>query len=332
MKVIVTGGLGFIGCNFIKYILQSHNEEYKILNIDSVTYAANQSLIPEFERFINYDFQKTDITSQKEVRKIFSSFSPDLIINFAAESHVDNSITKSAEFINTNIIGTHILLEESRRYLEKSDKADSFKFIQISTDEVYGSLSIADPSSCENSNYKPNSPYSASKASADHLTSSWFTTYGLPSIITHSSNNFGPYQHKEKLIPKIIDNYINNKKIPIYGDGKNIRDWIFVSDNVKALLSIMKLGEPGEIYNIGGDNELTNLELVSKICDSIKKIYPDKDLATLSDAIEFVEDRPGHDFRYSMNSDKLNKLSNSPYLSNFEDSIVETIKWYVEVE
>ena len=332
MRIIITGGLGFIGGSFIKFLNSLNTEtDIHIINIDKVTYAANQELIREFNQLKNYEFKRLDIINQNEIRNIIKSFEPNLIIHFAAESHVDNSIDSSRIFIDTNILGTYSLLESTREYLNQKGGGDkNFKFIQISTDEVFGSLQKDSISVDENSPYRPNSPYSASKSSADFLARAWFKTFGVPTITTYSSNNFGPYQNKEKLIPTIIRNYINNKKIPIYGDGKNIRDWIYVEDNVRAIYEIAIKGIPGQSYNIAGKNEISNLNLARLICTTIKGIYPHKDFKDIGESIELVEDRPGHDFRYSLNTEKIEKLINWKPSSDFQISLSETIRWYAE--
>mgnify|MGYP001189285962 FL=1 len=330
MRIIVTGGLGFIGCHFIELLLSNkNNKNLSILNIDKITYAANMSLIDEFDKFDNYELKRVDIADREKIDNIFNEFEPDSLVHFAAESHVDNSIKSSDEFIKTNIIGTYNLLEATRKYLHLNKKEESFRFLHVSTDEVYGSLSNGDESFIEESSYNPNSPYSASKASSNHLVRAWYQTYGLPCITTNSSNNFGPYQNEEKFIPTIIKKYMRNEKIPLYGNGENIRDWIFVQDNVEAIRKVLDKGEIGQVYNIGGDNELSNIDLINFICQTIRETYPDKDL-NLKDYYKFVEDRPGHDFRYSLSSDKLKKEIGWDNKNNFKESIIKTIKWYSE--
>ena len=330
MRIIITGGLGFIGCHYIHFLLSNkNNKNLSILNIDKITYAANKSLIDEFDRFDNYELKKVDIAERETIDQILETFQPDAIVHFAAESHVDNSIKSSDEFVRTNIFGTYVLLESTRKYLHTSNTESTFRFLHVSTDEVYGSLDVNDESSSEDSSYRPNSPYSASKASSNHLVRAWHKTYGLPCITTNSSNNYGPYQNKEKFIPTIISSYLSNKKIPLYGNGKNIRDWIFVKDNVEAINNILMKGEVGQVYNIGGDNELSNIDLIDFICETIREIYPEKELGK-DDYYEFVEDRPGHDYRYSLNSEKLKKEIKWNKKNNFKDSIIETIKWYSE--
>ncbi|MGG1073095.1 dTDP-glucose 4,6-dehydratase [Priestia megaterium] len=309
-KVLITGGAGFIGSNFISYLLKNSN--YSITNIDALTYAGNQESIKKFATYSNYRFVKADITNNVELDTAFDSHY-DVIINFAAETHVDRSIQNARSFINTNIIGTHNLLQ---KILEK--KAN--KMIQISTDEVYGSLQLGEKAFSEKTSLLPNNPYSASKASADLLVRSFYRTYKIPLIITRCSNNYGPYQHLEKLIPKTIYHALNNLKIPIYGNGTNIRDWLFVEDHCRAIHMVMERGEPGEIYNVGSNSEKTNLEVVQTILEM---------LGTTKKLITFIEDRKGHDYRYAINWLKLNhKLGWTPSV-NFEDGIQKTIEWYI---
>ncbi len=306
MKVLVTGGAGFIGSNFIKHILKKY-PNYKIINLDKLTYCGNLNNLKEVEDNVNYQFVKGDICDKQLVIELAKDC--DGIIHFAAESHVDNSIEKPDEFIKTNVLGTLSLLESARINKIK-------KFLHISTDEVYGS--IAEGSFDESSLLHPNSPYSASKAAAEHLVTSYFVTYGVPSIITRSSNNFGQNQYPEKLIPLFITNLLEEKKVPVYGNGLNVRDWIYVKDNCDALDFIFHNGKEGEIYNIAGDNEKTNLEITKTIINLVGKD---------DDAIEYVKDRLGHDFRYSIKSDKIKKLGWSPK-SNFEEALKETVLWY----
>ena len=274
--ILVTGGCGFIGANFIIKWLQKN--DLPVVNLDNLTYAANQKNLDSISNNKNYFFEKGSIEDFSLVSSLLKKYQPLAVINFAAESHVDRSIFDSNEFISTNIIGTHVLLKASLDFFNKLEqsKKDNFKYIQISTDEVYGSLLDSDPQSSEDNAYFPNSPYSASKASGDHLVRAWHETYGLPTITTNCTNNYGPFQHKEKLIPLLIHNCLENKKLPIYGDGSNIRDWLFVEDHCDALTVVLKKGINGETYNIGGKNEIKNIEVVKKVCDLMDELSPKK--------------------------------------------------------
>ena len=326
MNILVTGGCGFIGTNFIKLL---STKDFNILNVDKLTYASGPNNLKELTNNPKYTFANEDICNVDFIKKTLEDFGPNYIINFAAESHVDNSIKSSSEFIQTNIVGTYNLLEQARNYyFSLSDKKKSnFKFHQISTDEVYGDMD--DELFHENSKYLPSSPYSATKASADHLVRAWQRTYDLPTIITNCSNNFGPYQFPEKLIPVVIINALNEKKIPVYGDGKQIRDWIYVLDHCDALMQCIVNGLPGETYNIGSSNQLTNLELIEIICKKLDKIRPRKNLKSHMDLIEFVDDRPGHDRKYGINSGKARKeLDWNPKIK-FNTAIEYTVKWYL---
>ena len=310
MKLLITGGAGFIGSNFIHHILGKY-PTYKIINLDKLTYCGNLDNLREVEDNQNYKFIQGDICDRAKIAEIFESEKPDFVINFAAETHVDRSILDPHTFTETNVLGTHILLETAKKFgIEK--------FLHISTDETYGSV--------ENGKFKeddilmPNSPYSASKASADLLARSYYKTFSLPVIITRSSNNYGPYQFPEKVIPLFISNILEGKKVPLYGTGKNIRDWIFVLDNCEGIDAVLHNGKIGEIYNIGGGNEVTNLELTRIILDELGKD---------ESQIEYVEDRLGHDFRYALDIEKAKKIGWEPKHS-FEEAIRETIKWYLE--
>ncbi len=330
MAVLITGGLGFIGSNFIENFLKNYNE--KIINIDNVTYAGNVSLNKVFKKNKNYEFIKGSINNKRLIKKILLKNQPKIIINFAAETHVDRSISNPYIFVQTNISGTFKLLEESLIYWKKlnKNKKKEFKFIHISTDEVYGSLSFKDKKSKEKDQYLPNSPYSASKASSDHLVRSFYKTYNFPVITTHCSNNYGPGQNKEKLIPKIILNILKGNKIPIYGNGKNIRDWIFVKDHCLAILQIIKKGQIGEVYNIGADKEFSNLEITKIISRKMETKLYKKNINVFKDLITFVKDRPGHDLRYSLNSSKLKRKLKWKPLYSFNKGINLTIDWYIK--
>ncbi|MHA1285066.1 MAG: dTDP-glucose 4,6-dehydratase [Promethearchaeota archaeon] len=316
MKIcMITGGMGFIGSNFIRYILENH-PEYKIINIDKLTYAGNPENLREIpEKYPNkYKFYKTDICDFDSINKIIQKEKIEYIINFAAESHVDRSIENPSIFCDTNIFGTLNLLNAAL-------KNKILKFIQISTDEVYGSLGFEDDPFTESTPLSPSSPYSASKASADLLVNAYYKTYNLPVNITRCSNNYGPYQFPEKLIPLMINNALQDKELPIYGMGMNVRDWIYVEDHCKAILMVLKAGKIGEIYNIGGDSEISNLELVKRLLKILDK--PES-------LIKFVKDRPGHDLRYAMNHDKITReLGWNPTIK-LEDGLKKTVDWYLK--
>ncbi len=311
-NILVTGGAGFIGSNFINYILKNRND-VNIVNIDKLTYAGNLENLAGIENLTNYKFIKGDICNSELVDYIIRNYNIDYIINFAAESHVDRSILGSEVFFRTNVIGTNVLLEATKRHGIK-------KFIQVSTDEVYGSLGKTGKFT-EQTPLSPNSPYSSSKASADMMALSFHHTYGTPVVVTRCSNNYGPYQFPEKLIPLMIINTLNDKKLPVYGDGLNVRDWIYVLDHNKAIEKVFDEGKAGEVYNIGADHEMTNIEIVKLI---LKELNKDESL------IEYVNDRPGHDRRYAIDSSKIqSELGWKPEF-DFEEAIVQTIKWYLE--
>tara|TARA_B100001540_G_C15763104_1_gene622650 strand:- start:377 stop:1390 length:1014 start_codon:yes stop_codon:yes gene_type:complete len=312
-KILVTGGLGFIGSNLINLLLKRN---YKVLNIDKVTYASNFYNVKNFDKHKNYKFIKCDLNNQKKLGIILSKYKPDGIFNLAAETHVDRSIDGPKNFMYSNIIGTFNILEILRKHKIKA------KLIHISTDEVYGD--VIKGRSKENGVYRPSSPYAASKASSDHLVSSYVRTYKIPAIVTNCSNNFGPRQHPEKLIPKLIYNILNNKKLPIYGKGKNSREWIFVEDHCEALIKIFKKGKLGEFYNIGSNYNLNNLAVVKKLLSLAKK----KIILGRNVKIKFVKDRPGHDMRYAIDSRKIKKdLKWSPKI-NFNNGLKKTFDWY----
>jgi len=316
-KILITGGLGFIGLNLVQDLLR--NKKIKLINIDKLSPYSNKITIKKK----NYKFIKLDITNKNKLYNCINNIKPDLVFHLAAESHVDRSIILSKEFIYSNIIGTFNLLEILNRLKTKKKLNAKFRFIHVSTDEVYGS--ILKGKFTEKSNYKPNSPYSASKASSDLLVRSWFKTYNFPAIITNCSNNFGPYQNEEKFIPKVITNILSKKKIPIYGNGKNTRDWIYVDDHISALKTIAIKGKIGETYNIGGQNILTNNKIVEMIFKIMKKKHINFDPINL---IEHVMDRKGHDFRYAISNKKINNKLNWYPKYIFKDSLEKTIDWY----
>lgn len=328
MKILVTGGAGFIGSNFI--IQQIKSTDNVILNFDKLTYAGNKSNLSCVEHSKNYKFVEGDIVDSELVWETISSFLPDAIIHFAAESHVDRSIDGPMEFLNTNIMGTAILLESSRKYLDKGYKnRDSFRFLHVSTDEVFGSLSHKGFFT-EETAYNPSSPYSASKASSDHLVRAWGKTFSIPFLITNCSNNYGPYQYPEKLIPLMILNCFAEKSLPIYGDGKNVRDWLYVTDHCSAIYSVLLKGENGETFNIGGNNELENINIVDMICNIMDEISPRNNGKSYSKLITYVSDRPGHDFRYAIDASKIKKRLNWVPKESFSSGIRKTIKWYID--
>ena len=328
--IIVTGGAGFIGSNFILRWLEKFDED--ILNIDNLSYAADLNNLKDIEHNLNYSFKKLNIQNQDEITTLILESKPRAILNFAAESHVDRSIEGPENFINSNIVGTYSLLEASLQYwnsLGEKEK-DNFRFFHISTDEVFGSLNMSDDKSTEESPYRPNSPYSASKAASDHLVRAWHHTFELPTLISNCTNNYGPHQHQEKLIPLIITNALENKNLPIYGDGKNIRDWLYVEDHCEAIIKILENGKPGETYNIGGSCEKNNLEVVSEICKILDSIKPKQDGSSYREQIEFVKDRPGHDFRYSLDTSKIKKDFNWKPKESFSSGLEKTVQWYLD--
>ena len=332
MCIFVTGGSGFIGSNFILNWIQK--EKSNIINIDKLTYASNNKNLINIQDNPRYFFYKGDIGDVKIIDKILNKFKPKFIVNFAAETHVDRSIKKPNSFIETNINSTFYFLNAVLKYyqnLARSKKLD-FRFIHISTDEVFGSLSAADKPFTENSPYQPNNPYSASKACSDHLVRSFYMTYNLPVITTNCSNNYGPYQYPEKFIPLIIRNILNMQSIPIYGDGLQIRDWLYVKDHCDAIIKVLKNGNIGETYNIGGGNNINNLELVHNICDLVQKYKPIKNnnsLDSYKDLIKFVRDRPGHDRKYLINSTKIENQLNWKPMYTFSSGLEETVLWYL---
>ena len=332
MKILVTGGAGFIGSALIRHFINETN--HKILNLDKLSYSGNLKSLQSVALSSNYVFKKIDICNVKLVEKIFKSFQPDIIMHLAAESHVDRSIVESKEFIQTNILGTYNLLETSRRYWNELtvNKKKKFRFHHISTDEVYGELHNKYELFNEKTSYKPNSPYSASKASSDHLVRAWGRTYNLPFVISNCSNNYGPYQFPEKLIPNTILNALKGKLLPVYGKGDQIRDWLYVDDHVSALVLVALEANIGQTYNIGGNNEMKNIEVVKLICDLLEEMHPPKNNGKkyYRNLIKFVTDRPGHDRRYAIDSRKIRRDLGWKPKENFKTGIRKTIEWYIK--
>ena len=328
MKIIVTGGAGFIGSNFIRIALKNNN--INIIILDSLTYAGNLDSLRDVEKDKRYTFIHGDICNQPLVERIFTDYQPDAIVHFAAESHVDRSIDGPAPFIQTNINGTFVLLEGARKYYStlNEEAKKNFRFLHISTDEVYGSLGDTGYFT-EETPYAPNSPYSASKASADHLVRAYYHTYGLPTLMTNCSNNYGPYHFPEKLIPLMILNALEGKVLPIYGTGQNVRDWLYVEDHCRAILTVLTKGVAGEKYNIGGHNEKTNMSIVHTLCDILDDRKPRIDGKSYREQITFVKDRPGHDLRYAIDASKIQRELGWVPMETFETGIIKTVEWYL---
>jgi len=331
MRILVTGGAGFIGAAVIRYVLDKTNDS--VINLDKLTYAGNLESVQQYEHNPRYSFERVDICNKDALVEVFAQHKPDIVMHLAAESHVDRSIDGPGEFIQTNIVGTYTLLEVSRKYwssLGAKDKA-KFRFHHISTDEVYGDLEGTEDLFTEETSYAPSSPYSASKAASDHLVRAWMRTYGFPSLITNCSNNYGPYQFPEKLIPVMILNALNGKPLPIYGDGKQIRDWLYVDDHAEALYTVAMQGLVGETYNIGGHNEKKNIDVVKTICSILNELMPlsNSELSDYSDLITHVTDRLGHDVRYAIDASKIKKELGWAPKETFESGIRKTVEWYL---
>ncbi len=329
MTILVTGGCGFIGTNFISNWFQRNDEH--IVNIDCMTYAANTACLdhPPHKNLTNLN---ADITDSQMVGEVFHAHHPRAIVHFAAESHVDRSIASADQFIKTNINGTYALLVNALSYLEGAGKdiGDAFRFIHVSTDEVFGSLQPNESGFNETTAYKPNSPYSASKAASDHLVRCYYETFGLPTIVTNCSNNYGPYQHAEKFIPTVLNSFLKGQKIPVYGDGQQIRDWLFVEDHCDALMCVLESGIPGDSYNIGGNCEKTNLALIASIYDELERLHPRLLNRPLDEYISFVEDRLGHDRRYAIDASKMHRELGWEPAHDFAHGMSKTISWYHE--
>lgn len=331
---LITGGAGFIGSAVVRHLVSSTNNT--VINVDKLTYAGNLESLAIMVSHENYIFEQVDICNADEIKRIFEQYQPDIIMHLAAESHVDRSINNPGDFIQTNIIGTYVLLEQARLYYENlsQPKRNYFRFHHVSTDEVYGDLEDTNLLFTEQTPYAPSSPYSASKASSDHLVRAWHRTFGLPIVITNCSNNYGSYQFPEKLIPLVILNALQGKPIPIYGNGQQIRDWLYVEDHTKALCCVALTGTVGQTYNIGGHNEIKNIEVVETICQILEELIPSsfKDIKNYAQLITYVDDRVGHDIRYAIDASKIADVLGWKPEETFKSGIHKTIQWYLDNE
>jgi dTDP-glucose 4,6-dehydratase len=331
MKFLITGGAGFIGSAVVRHIINNTGDN--LVNVDKLTYAGNLESLSSVSDSERYSFEKIDICNRLELDRVFSEFEPDIVMHLAAESHVDRSIDGPAAFIETNIVGTYTLLESARHYWQnlKAERKSGFRFHHISTDEVYGDLGGPEELFTESTAYAPSSPYSASKASGDHLVRAWLRTYGMPVVVTNCSNNYGPYHFPEKLIPLTILNALEGKPLPVYGNGRQIRDWLYVEDHARALYLAATKGEVGETYNIGGHNEMANIDVVETLCSLLEAMLPDKPAGVNSyhDLITFVDDRPGHDARYAIDASKIDRALGWRPQETFESGIRKTVEWYL---
>ncbi|RAH36590.1 dTDP-glucose 4,6-dehydratase [Halomonas sp. SL1] len=328
MRILVTGGAGFIGSAVIRHLIRETHDE--IVNLDKLTYASSQDALTTVKDHPRYAFERVDVCDQAEVRRVLSTYQPDAIIHLAAESHVDRSIDGPGDFIHTNIVGTYTLLEAARAYWQSlaGKRRDAFRFLHVSTDEVYGDLEDSESLFTESTPYAPSSPYSASKAGSDHLVRAWHRTFGLPTLITNCSNNYGPYQFPEKLIPLMILNAVWGLHLPVYGRGEQIRDWLHVDDHARALTIVLKEGLPGSAYNVGGNSERRNIEVVHTLCDLLQELRPGT--RHYRDLIRFVTDRPGHDKRYAIDASKIERELGWRPRESFESGVRKTVTWYLE--
>lgn len=329
-RIVVTGGAGFIGSAVVRHLIRSTPDH--VVNLDSLTYAGNLESLTEVEDSPRYRFEQLDVCDHEGVSRLLASFRPDAIMHLAAESHVDRSIDGPAEFIRTNVTGTATLLEAAREYWQElpGAQAAAFRFHHVSTDEVYGDLGPEDPAFTEQTAYAPSSPYSASKASSDHLVRAWHRTYGLPVVLSNCSNNYGPYHFPEKLIPLVILRAMRGETLPVYGDGSQIRDWLFVEDHARALYTVMTQGRPGETYNIGGHNEKRNIDVVREVCRLLDELHPQSPVIPHEQLIEFVKDRPGHDRRYAVDAGRIARELGWTPRETFETGLRKTVRWYLE--
>jgi dTDP-glucose 4,6-dehydratase len=327
--ILITGGCGFIGSALVRHLIRKTNVQ--VVNVDALTYAGHWESVASVAESERYTFEQVDICDQEALHRVFREYRPDSVMHLAAESHVDRSIEEADAFLQTNVVGTHRLLEACRLYLQQafSPSVDTFRFLHVSTDEVYGELG-EEGHFTEETAYEPQSPYSATKAGADHLVRAWHYTYDLPVLITNCSNNYGPYQYPEKLIPVAILKALAGDSIPVYGDGTNVRDWLYVDDHVRALTTVLQKGVPGETYNVGGHNEKKNIEVVHAICDLLEEAVSPTDGRTCRDLISFVDDRPGHDYRYAIDASKIEQQLGWTPKENFESGLRKTVHWYID--
>jgi len=329
MNILVTGGAGFIGSNLVRHLLR--HTEHLVVNVDKLTYAGNLDSLADVQADSRHTFVQADIADAAAMREVFQRHHPDAVMHLAAESHVDRSIDGPFDSIQTNIVGTYTLLQAARAYWHHlpTDRKDRFRFLHASTDEVFGSLQPSDPPSCETTSYDPHSPYAASKAAADHLARAWHHTYGLPVLVTNCSNNYGPYQFPEKLIPVVILKALRGEPIPVYGRGENVRDWLYVEDHVEALTAVLERGRVGESYAVGGSNEQRNIDLVRALCRLMDELNPEPRVRLHEDLITFVPDRPGHDLRYAIDSAKIRRDLDWRPRENQQTGLRKTVEWYL---